>query len=98
MKTTTKDIDLKISIGISLFGILITCYLWTYVTEGNHWRLFATKTEFFLKKYGSLMRVLFSGILLFPVLFKRDKKRLVTALISIPVFTFLSYSLIIFLD
>ena len=94
----TKNIDLKISIGISLLGVFLTCYLWTFVNGGNHWELFGTKTEKFLMKYGELLIIIFSGSLVIPLIFKRDKKRLIIGLFSIPVFIFLARSLIKFLD
>ena len=93
-----KDIDLKAGIGISFLGILITLYLWTFVNGGNHWELFGTETEKFLMKYGEIFVWLFSISLVVPLIFKRDKKRLVTSLISIPVFIYLLRSLIKFLD
>ena len=68
-----KDIDLKISIGISLLGVFLTCYLWTFVNGGNHWELFATNTEKFLMDYGNVLVVFFSGVLSIPLLFRRDK-------------------------
>ena len=94
----TRNIDLKICIGISLLGILITYYFWSFVNGGNHWELFGTKTEKFLMKYGDLFIVLFSGIIVVPLLLKRDKKRFIIALLSVPVFIYLSFSLSVFLD
>ncbi len=93
-----KDIDLKVSVGLSLLGILATCYLWTFVNQGSHWELFGTKIEEFLKGYGRGLIALFSGILLLPIFLKRDRKRIALSGISIPVFIFLCYSLTIFLD
>ena len=93
-----KDIDLKISIGISLLGVFLTCYLWTFVNGGNHWELFGTNTEKFLMKYGSLLIILFSSSLVLPFIIERDKKRFLTGLFSIPVFIFLTRSINEFLD
>ncbi len=95
----TQDIDLKIGIVISLTGLLITCYLWTFVNAGNHWELFGTDTERFLMGYGGdLLMLLPTVSLVVPLLLKRDKKRGIIALFSIPVFIFLWCSLIKFLD
>ncbi len=95
----TQDIDLKICIGISFTGIVIACYLWTFVNGGNHWELFGTDTEKFLMRYGgNLLLFLPSISLVIPLLMKRDKKRFIVALFSIPVFMFLLRSLIKFLD
>lgn len=93
-----KDIDLKIGIGISFLGVVLTCYLWTFVNGGNHWQLFGTNFEKLLMKYDTILVLFFSSCLVFPLLFKRDKKRLITALFAILVFIFLLCSLIIFSD
>lgn len=94
----TENIDLKVAIGISLTGVLIVCYLWTFVNGGNHWDLFATPIEKWLMQYSGVLKIVFSGVLVMPLLLKRDKKRVIVALFSMPVFLFLSQSFIKFLD
>ena len=94
----SKNIDLEICIGISFTGIMITCFLWTFVNGGNHWELFGTKYERFLMRYCDYFMILFSISLIVPLLIKRDKKRILTALLSILVYIFLLRSYFIFLD
>jgi len=98
IRRKNKNIDLEICIAISFTGIMITCFLWTFVNGGNHWELFGTKYERFLMRYCDYFIIFFSISLIIPLLIKRDKKRILTALLSIPVYFFLFRSFFIFLD
>lgn len=94
-----RNIDLLICLGIALFGVVVTCYLWIFVGGGNHWALFGTATERWLMGCGGYILLLLPFIaLVIPFLLKRNKVRFVFALFSMPVFIFISFSLTRFLD
>lgn len=64
-----KNIDIKICVGISIIGVTIMGYLWTFVTNGNHWQLFGAEFEQFLRKYDMSIALLFSVPLIIPLFF-----------------------------